>query len=88
MLVGQVRVRVRDRRAPLDESKFRPYLFHYDGPKFRFELSQTEVGCACIVAVASSSYGMASGLLQGRGSRVRDRQDPFRGLGLAVLRVP
>lgn len=39
----QVRVRVRDRRPPLEEAKFRPFLFHYDGPKFRFELSHSEV---------------------------------------------
>eukprot|EP00271_Cylindrocystis_brebissonii_P006777 TRINITY_DN19580_c0_g1_i1.p1 TRINITY_DN19580_c0_g1~~TRINITY_DN19580_c0_g1_i1.p1 ORF type:complete len:350 (+),score=41.17 TRINITY_DN19580_c0_g1_i1:324-1373(+) len=40
---AQVRTRVRKRfRAPLDESHFRPILHHYDGPKFRLQLSIPE----------------------------------------------
>ena len=39
----QVRFRIREKRQPLDESQFRKYLFHYDGPKFRLELSHAEV---------------------------------------------
>ncbi|CAI5990785.1 unnamed protein product, partial [Closterium sp. NIES-65] len=39
---SQVRVRLREQRSPLDETKFRRFLYHYDGPKFRLELSLTE----------------------------------------------
>lgn len=41
--VVQVRVRLREERPPLEETKFRPILFHYDGPKFRLELTVAEV---------------------------------------------
>lgn len=41
----QVKFRIREKRPALDESQFRKYLFHYDGPKFRLELSQAEVSC-------------------------------------------
>ena len=30
---------------PLEEDAFRPILHHYDGPKFRLELSVPEVSC-------------------------------------------
>jgi hypothetical protein len=36
-------VRLREERPPLEETKFRPILFHYDGPKFRLELTVAEV---------------------------------------------
>lgn len=39
---AQVRTRVRKLCQPLDEDAFRPVLHHYDGPKFRLELSVTE----------------------------------------------
>jgi hypothetical protein len=39
----QVRVRWREQRPPLEEETFRPLLYHYDGPKFRLELSKAEV---------------------------------------------
>ncbi|CAK9272135.1 unnamed protein product [Sphagnum jensenii] len=39
---AQVRVRWREERPPLPEEKFRPLLYHYDGPKFRLELSKAE----------------------------------------------
>jgi hypothetical protein len=39
----QVRVRWREQRPPLEEETFRPLLYHYDGPKFRLELSKVEV---------------------------------------------
>ncbi|KAL3681183.1 hypothetical protein R1sor_024139 [Riccia sorocarpa] len=39
---AQVRVRMREHRPPLQEEKFRPVLYHYDGPKFRLQLSQSE----------------------------------------------
>jgi hypothetical protein len=35
-------VRLREERPPLEETKFRPILFHYDGPKFRLELTVAE----------------------------------------------
>jgi hypothetical protein len=35
-------VRWREERPPLPEEKFRPLLYHYDGPKFRLELSKAE----------------------------------------------
>ncbi|RRT46133.1 hypothetical protein B296_00051544 [Ensete ventricosum] len=40
---AQVRIRVRKLCKPLEEDAFRPVLHHYDGPKFRLELSVTEV---------------------------------------------
>lgn len=43
VLVMQVRVRLREERPPLEEAKFRPILYHYDGPKFRLELTVPEV---------------------------------------------
>ncbi|KAL2620746.1 hypothetical protein R1flu_000951 [Riccia fluitans] len=39
---AQVRVRMREHRPPLEEERFRPVLYHYDGPKFRLQLSQSE----------------------------------------------
>ncbi|KAH6766604.1 Peptidase family M48 family protein [Perilla frutescens var. hirtella] len=39
---AQVRIRVRKVCKPLEEDAFRPVLHHYDGPKFRLELSVTE----------------------------------------------
>ena len=38
----QVRVATRKIYDPLEEDAFRPILHHYDGPKFRLELSVTE----------------------------------------------
>jgi hypothetical protein len=40
----QVRIKVRRQCSPLDEDHFRPILHHYDGPKFRLQLSVQEVG--------------------------------------------
>ena len=39
---AQVRVATRRIYDPLEEDAFRPILHHYDGPKFRLELSVTE----------------------------------------------
>ncbi|KAL6497605.1 hypothetical protein OROHE_027234 [Orobanche hederae] len=39
---AQVRTRVRKLCKPLEEDDFRPVLHHYDGPKFRLELSIPE----------------------------------------------
>lgn len=39
----QVRVFTRKVCEPLEEDSFRPILHHYDGPKFRLELSVPEV---------------------------------------------
>ncbi|KAF3658989.1 B2 protein [Capsicum annuum] len=39
---AQVRIRVRKVCNPLEEDAFRPVLHHYDGPKFRLELSVPE----------------------------------------------
>ncbi|MCO5560458.1 hypothetical protein L7F22_014073 [Adiantum nelumboides] len=39
---AQVRIRIRRICRPLDEDAFRPVLFHYDGPKFRLQLSVPE----------------------------------------------
>ncbi|XP_009783276.1 B2 protein [Nicotiana tabacum] len=39
---AQVRIRVRKLGKPLEEDAFRPVLHHYDGPKFRLELSVPE----------------------------------------------
>jgi hypothetical protein len=39
---AQVRIRVRKICKPLEEDAFRPVLHHYDGPKFRLELSVPE----------------------------------------------
>lgn len=38
-----MRIRVRKLCKALDEDAFRPVLHHYDGPKFRLELSIAEV---------------------------------------------
>ena len=38
----QVRVIRREICEPLEEDSFRPILHHYDGPKFRLELSVPE----------------------------------------------
>ncbi|CAL8142815.1 unnamed protein product [Prunus armeniaca] len=40
---AQVRIRVRKLCKALEEDAFRPVLHHYDGPKFRLELSIPEV---------------------------------------------
>ncbi|KAL0424201.1 UNVERIFIED_CONTAM: B2 protein [Sesamum radiatum] len=40
---AQVRIRVRKICKPLEEDAFRPVLHHYDGPKFRLELSVPEI---------------------------------------------
>ncbi|KAG6467578.1 hypothetical protein ZIOFF_074608 [Zingiber officinale] len=40
---AQVRIRVRKLCKALEEDAFRPVLYHYDGPKFRLELSISEV---------------------------------------------
>ncbi|XP_059284942.1 B2 protein-like isoform X2 [Lycium ferocissimum] len=39
---AQVKIRVRKIGKPLEEDAFRPVLHHYDGPKFRLELSVPE----------------------------------------------
>ncbi|KAL3526289.1 hypothetical protein ACH5RR_010945 [Cinchona calisaya] len=39
---AQVRIRIRKICKPLEEDAFRPVLHHYDGPKFRLELSVPE----------------------------------------------
>lgn len=39
---AQVRIRVRKLAKPLEEDSFRPVLHHYDGPKFRLQLSVPE----------------------------------------------
>ncbi|KAK1304117.1 hypothetical protein QJS10_CPB11g01287 [Acorus calamus] len=39
---AQVRIRVRKLCKALEEDAFRPVLHHYDGPKFRLELSVPE----------------------------------------------
>lgn len=39
---AQVRIRVRKMCRALEEDEFRPFLHHYDGPKFRLELSVPE----------------------------------------------
>lgn len=39
---AQVRIRVRKLSKPLEEDSFRPVLHHYDGPKFRLQLSIPE----------------------------------------------
>lgn len=39
---AQVKIRVRKLCKPLEEDAFRPVLHHYDGPKFRLELSVPE----------------------------------------------
>lgn len=39
---AQVRIRIRKICKPLDEDAFRPVLYHYDGPKFRLQLSIPE----------------------------------------------
>lgn len=39
---AQVRIRVRRLSKPLEEDSFRPVLHHYDGPKFRLQLSIPE----------------------------------------------
>ncbi|KAH7388409.1 hypothetical protein KP509_16G074500 [Ceratopteris richardii] len=39
---AQVKIRVRKICKPLDEDEFRPVLHHYDGPKFRLQLSVPE----------------------------------------------
>ncbi|KAM5550168.1 B2 protein-like [Rosa sericea] len=40
---AQVRIRAKERCKPLEEDAFRPILYHYDGPKFRLQLSVPEV---------------------------------------------
>ncbi|KAB5516292.1 hypothetical protein DKX38_026940 [Salix brachista] len=41
-LLGGVRIRIRKLCKALEENTFRPVLHHYDGPKFRLELSVPE----------------------------------------------
>ncbi|KAJ7544154.1 hypothetical protein O6H91_09G066300 [Diphasiastrum complanatum] len=52
---AQVRVRLREMRPALEEDKFRPLLHHYDGRRFRLELTRSEAekilkvfGASCI----------------------------------------
>ncbi|XP_031270006.1 B2 protein-like [Pistacia vera] len=39
---AQVRIRMKKKCKPLEEDAFRPILYHYDGPKFRLQLSVPE----------------------------------------------
>ncbi|GAY60498.1 hypothetical protein CUMW_202430 [Citrus unshiu] len=39
---AQVRIRIKKICKPLEEDAFRPILYHYDGPKFRLQLSVPE----------------------------------------------
>lgn len=39
----QVRIGIKKKCKPLEEDAFRPILHHYDGPKFRLQLSVPEV---------------------------------------------
>ncbi|XP_059451938.1 B2 protein-like [Corylus avellana] len=39
---AQVRIRIKKKCKPLEEDAFRPILHHYDGPKFRLQLSVPE----------------------------------------------
>ncbi|KAF3440950.1 hypothetical protein FNV43_RR19236 [Rhamnella rubrinervis] len=39
---AQVRIRIKKNCKPLEEDAFRPILHHYDGPKFRLQLSVPE----------------------------------------------
>ncbi|EXC32482.1 hypothetical protein L484_012649 [Morus notabilis] len=39
---AQVRIRTKKKCKPLEEDAFRPFLYHYDGPKFRLQLSVPE----------------------------------------------
>lgn len=39
-----MKIRIRKICKALEEDSFRPVLHHYDGPKFRLELSVPEVG--------------------------------------------
>ncbi|KAF8405639.1 hypothetical protein HHK36_007715 [Tetracentron sinense] len=39
---AQVRIRIKKKYKPLEEDAFRPILYHYDGPKFRLQLSVPE----------------------------------------------
>ncbi|RZR72687.1 hypothetical protein BHM03_00015890 [Ensete ventricosum] len=50
-----VRIRVRKLCKPLEEDAFRPVLHHYDGPKFRLELSISEVHLLHLLLCGSSS---------------------------------
>ncbi|RWW24351.1 hypothetical protein GW17_00011365 [Ensete ventricosum] len=52
---AQVRIRVRKLCKPLEEDAFRPVLHHYDGPKFRLELSISEVHLLHLLLCGSSS---------------------------------
>ncbi|RRT41040.1 hypothetical protein B296_00034831 [Ensete ventricosum] len=49
-----VRIRVRKLCKPLEEDAFRPVLHHYDGPKFRLELSISEVHLLHLLLCGSS----------------------------------
>ncbi|KAM3743154.1 hypothetical protein ACB098_07G123100 [Castanea mollissima] len=40
--VFQVRIQIKKKCKPLEEDAFRPILHHYDGPKFRLQLSVPE----------------------------------------------
>ncbi|KAH7519760.1 hypothetical protein FEM48_Zijuj08G0071300 [Ziziphus jujuba var. spinosa] len=39
---AQVRIQIKKNCKPLEEDAFRPILYHYDGPKFRLQLSVPE----------------------------------------------
>ncbi|KAG2710063.1 hypothetical protein I3843_04G007600 [Carya illinoinensis] len=39
---AQVRIRIKKKCKPLEEDAFRPILHHYDGPKFRLQLTVPE----------------------------------------------
>lgn len=51
-----MRIRVRKLCKALDEDAFRPVLHHYDGPKFRLELSIAEVHDTFLIFHASRRY--------------------------------
>lgn len=52
---AQVRIRVRKLSKPLEEDSFRPVLHHYDGPKFRLQLSVPETLALLDLFTESSS---------------------------------
>jgi hypothetical protein len=54
-MIQQVRVATRKICSPLEEDAFRPILHHYDGPKFRLELSVPEVTSSFLPACLPAS---------------------------------
>ncbi|MBA0822559.1 hypothetical protein Goarm_019354, partial [Gossypium armourianum] len=58
-----VRIRIRKLCKALEEDAFRPVLHHYDGPKFRLELSIPEQGlcnsAACFSKIFNGAQAMA-----------------------------